>query len=71
MSKQRMTVRYCSNPDGHSPKDCPDYPKDRDAQIMLEVDKANLQAELQNMDIELDEDELEEKIHDGSLMDLL
>ena len=65
-----MQVKYCSNPDGHAPKDCPDFPKG-DAAILYKWDRASLKGELKNMDIDLDDDELDEKIHDGSLMELM
>ena len=67
---QQLKVKYCSNPDGHAPKDCPDYPAGEDL-LWYQKDKEDLQENLNNMDIELDDDELEEKIHDGTLLDLM
>lgn len=66
-----LRIKYCSNPDGHAPKDCPDFPKDLDEQKLYQMDKDQLAVELENMDIFLDEDELAEKIHDGSLWELM
>lgn len=54
----QLMVRYCSNPDGHAPKDCPDFPKG-DQAILYKWDRADLKANLRSMDIELD-DELDE-----------
>lgn len=65
-----LKVKYCSNPDGHAPKDCPDAPKGDEA-IRARWDRDQLKQELEGMDIEIDDDELDEKIHDGSLMELM
>lgn len=67
----KIQVRYCSNPDGHAPRDCPDFPKNPEALRLFKLDREELAIELENMDIHLDDDELDEKIHDGTLMELL
>lgn len=67
-----IRVKYCSNPNGHAPKDCPDFKKmSLDEQRQFQLDRNELAVELENMDIWLDEDELDEKIHDGSLGELM
>ena len=66
-----IQVKYCSNPDGHAPKDCPDYPKERDEKILYEANIVGIQENLANMDVEVDRDEVEEMVHTGRIWELM
>lgn len=65
-----IQVRYCSNPGGHAPKDCPDYPKDEDERRYYEANIADVQENLANTGVEVDKDEVEEMVHSGRIWEL-